>query len=317
MNSLIEIAEYLKNTDYSVILTHRYPDGDTLGSAFALCRALRKLGKHSNVIVNGVLTEKFKFLADGMEEQNFEYQTVITVDIASVSLLGDYKEEFENKINVCIDHHAMNTVNADLMFINAKAAANAENIYELIQILGVGIDRFMAECIYTGICTDTGCFKFSNVTPGTMRLAADLMELGCDSERINRVMFDTKSMGRIQMECAVLNTLKLYCGGKIAVISTSLAMEKKTGVDDADMDGLASIPRQIEGVCVGITIKEKAENHYRISVRTLNGINAADICKQLDGGGHHAAAGCSFDGTLEEAAAKILAAAENVLNNQR
>ena len=313
MNSLNEIARFLTERDNFVILTHQYPDGDTLGSAFALCRALRKMGKRSRVIVNGVFAKKFQYLAAGMQEQDFDYQTVITVDIASVSLLGELKAEFENIVDVSIDHHAMNTSFAKMTYVDPKAAANTENIYKLIKILGVEIDREMANCIFTGLSTDTGCFKFTNVTPDTMRIAADLMELGCDSAEINRIMFDTKSMARIRMERAVLNTLTTHCGDKIAIINSTLAMEKETGAEDADMDGIAAIPRQIEGVVIGITIKEKGEKHYRVSVRTLSGYNAASICSKFGGGGHHAAGGCSIDGEFDEVKEKILAAAKEEL----
>ena len=310
MNSLSEIAQYLKETDSSVILTHRYPDGDTLGSAFALCRALHKLGKKSRVIVNGTLANKFGYLANDMDEQDFEYETVIAVDIASVSLLGELEEEFGDKVDISVDHHGMNMPFAKMTFVNAKAAANTENIYRLIKLLGVEIDRDIANCIYTGLCTDTGCFKFSNVTSDTMRIAADLMDIGCDSALINRVMFDTKSMSRIKIERAVLDTLTLHCDNRIAIINTTMAMERETGAEDSDMDGIAAIPRQIEGVVIGITIKEKGENHFRISVRTVGDYDAAEICKCFGGGGHHAAGGCSIDGTLDEAKAKILEAAK-------
>ncbi len=313
INSLNEIAEFLQKTDNSVILTHQYPDGDTLGSAFALCRALRKLGKKSRVIVNGTLAKRFEYLADGLEEQQFEYQTVITVDIASAYLLGELKDEFENIVDVSIDHHAANIPFAKMSYVCSEAAANAENIFKLIKLLGVEIDRDTANCIYTGICTDTGCFKFTNVTAETMRISAELMDLGCDSAEINRVMFDTKSMARICMEREVLNTLSLHANGKIAVINTSLEMEKSFGVDDADMDGLASIPRQVEGVVVGITIKEKGHEYFRVSVRTLSGCNAAEICRKFGGGGHHAAAGCSMYGTLDDVKSRILQAAAEEL----
>lgn len=313
MNSLNEIAQALKEADNFAILTHQYPDGDTLGSAFALCRALRAMGKKSNVIVNGKLAKKFEYLAESLEEQSFETKTVVAVDIASPSLLGDLREEFENKVDICIDHHGMNTPFAKLTYVDSSSAANTENVYKLIKELDVEIDKHTANCIYTGLCTDTGCFKFSNVTPKTMRIAAELMELGCDSALINRVMFDTKSMARIRIERAVLNTLSLHCDDKIAVIYTTMAMQEETGAEDSDMDGLATIPRQIEGVIVGITIKEKAENKFKISVRTVDGCSAASICSNFGGGGHHAAGGCAIDGTVEEVKAKIIAAAEKEL----
>lgn len=313
MNSLNEIACFLMGRDNFVILTHQYPDGDTLGSAFALCRALRKLGKKARVIVNGVLADKFAFMCDDLEEQCFDYETVIAVDIASVTLLGDLSEEFAGRVDAAIDHHAMNSPFAKYTYENPRAAANAENIFELIKLIGVEVDKKTADCIYTGLCTDTGCFKFSNVTPQTMRMAAELMELGCDSALINRVMFDTKSMARIRIESAALNTLAMYCDNKISVIYTSLQMEKDAGVSESDTDGIAALPRQIEGVIIGITIKEKQVGKYKISVRTTDGCDAARICRAFGGGGHHAAAGCAIDGTLEEVREKLVTEAKKAL----
>lgn len=315
MNSLNEIADLLKKCDNSVILTHQYPDGDTLGSAYALCRALRLMGKKSNVKVNGELPKKFDYLRRDFEDQSFDVKTVIAVDIASPSLLGTLREEYENRVDICIDHHAMNVPFAKYTYVDEKAAANAENIYKLIKLLEITPDVDLANCIYTGLCTDTGCFKFSNVTSRTMRMAAELMDLGCESAAINRAMFDTKSMARLNIERSALNTLTMHCNNRIAVIYTTLAMENESGAKDGDMDGIAAIPRQIEGVLVGITIKEKGENQFKVSVRTVDGYNAAEICSNFGGGGHYAAAGCAVSGTIDEVRAKLVKEAERVIEN--
>lgn len=307
--TLNDIAKALEDADYFVILTHQYPDGDTVGSAYALCRALQKLGKHARVIINGSLDRKFEFLRNNFKEETFTYKTVVSVDIATEQLLGELKPEFGNIVDICIDHHASNSGFAKLSYVNARAAANTENIFELIKLLGVEIDRDMANAIYTGICTDTGCFKFSNVTSATMRAAAELMDMGCDSSEINRVMFDTKSMARIKMERAVLESLTLHADGRIAVVNTSLQMERETGVGDTDMDGLSSIPRQIEGVLVGVTIKEKGYQRYRVSIRSLGRYDACAIAASFGGGGHHAAAGCTVCGELEDVKERIVKAA--------
>ena len=308
MNSLNEITEFIKGRDNFVILTHIYPDGDTLGSAYALCRALRKLKKNAKVLIHGDLADKYSYLEKDMKEQVFDCETVVTVDIASPSLMGDFREEYEDKIDVCIDHHAANDMNARMKYVDADAASNCENIYRLIELLDIEIDPALADCIYTGICTDTGCFKFTNVTPDTMRIAAKLMECGCRSAEINRVMFDTKSLARINIEREVLNTLRFYADNKIAVVYTTRDMEKRAGAVDQDLEGIAAIPRQIEGVCTGVTLKEKGDNYYRISVRTNGDHNASMICGKLGGGGHFAAAGCSVNGTLEEAIKAIVRA---------
>ena len=310
MVTLNDVAEKLRENDYFVILTHQYPDGDTVGSAFALCRALQKLGKHARVIINGNLDRKFEFLKNNFKEESFTYKTVVAVDIATPQLLGELKPEFGKIVDICIDHHASNVEYAKLSYVNPKAAANTENIFELIRILGTDIDRDMANAIFTGICTDTGCFKFSNVTSATMRTAAELMDLGCDSFEINRVMFDTKSIARIKMERAVLDSLTLHADGRIAVVNTLLAMERETGVGDSDMDGLASIPRQIEGVVIGITIKEKGTKNFRVSIRSLGKYDAVAVAAVFGGGGHHAAAGCTVIGELEDVKKRIIEAAE-------
>lgn len=307
---LSDIAQVLLDADDFVILTHRYPDGDTVGSAFALCRALQKRGKRARVIVNGTLDKKFAFLKENFEEQSFDYKTVVSVDVASENLLGDLRDEFGGRVDISIDHHASNTNFAKLNYVNASAAANTENIFALIYELGVQIDKYMADAIYTGICTDTGCFKFTNVTSHTMRVAASLMDIGCDSAEINRVMFDLKSMARIRLERAVLDSLVLFSDGKIAVINTLLSMEKELGVGDTDMDGIASIPRQIEGVVIGITIKEKGEGLFRVSIRSLGEYDASAVAANFGGGGHHAAAGCTLRGDLESARASIVEAAQ-------
>ena len=310
MVTLNDVAEKLRENDYFVILTHQYPDGDTVGSAFALCRALQKLGKHARVIINGKLDRKFEFLKNNFKEESFTYKTVVAVDIATPQLLGELKPEFGKIVDICIDHHASNVKYAKLSYVNPKAAANTENIFELIRIFGTDIDRDMANAIFTGICTDTGCFKFSNVTSATMRTAAELMDLGCDSFEINRVMFDTKSIARIKMERAVLDSLTLHADGRIAVVNTLLAMERETGVGDSDMDGLASIPRQIEGVVIGITIKEKGTKNFRVSIRSLGKYDAVAVAARFGGGGHHAAAGCTVIGELEDVKKRIIEAAE-------
>ena len=307
--TLSEIAERLLQLDDFVILTHQYPDGDTIGSAFALCFALRSLGKRANVIINGALDKKYNYLAVNYSDDNFDYKTVVAVDIATPQLLGELEEEFGEKVDVSIDHHASNSEFAKLSFVNSRAAANAENIFELIKILGVGITRDIANALYTGICTDTGCFKYSNVTSNTMRAAAELMDLGADSTEINRVTFDLKSMARIRMEQAVLKSLTLHADGRISVINTTLKMEKEIGVTDADMDGISSIPRKIEGVDIGITIKEKGEGIFRVSIRTLGDYDASRIAESFGGGGHKAAAGCRVLGSLESLKPMLIEAA--------
>ncbi len=310
--TITEIADFLISHNNFEILTHAYPDGDTLGSGYALCLALQQLGKNARVITTN-LPHNFEFLTDGVKEQTFDAKTIVSTDVADEKLLGSNKEKYSGKIDLCIDHHITNKVGTDLKFVDETAAANSEIIYRLLLAMKVKITKQIANCLYTGISTDTGCFRYTNTTSNTLRTAADLMDIGCDTAYINKVMFETKTKAKIRLERAVYDTM-LYCaGGKCAIIYTTLDMQKGLNISDSELEGLASIPRQIEGVLIGITMREKEGGVFKVSVRTNGNVNAADFCSNFGGGGHSAAAGCSIEGSLDEVRTMLVAAAEAIL----
>lgn len=312
MINLYELSKYLQAHDNYEILTHAYPDGDTLGSGFALCLALQQMGKNARVITTNI-PSKFTYLLKGVKEQEFEAETIVSTDVAADSLLGSNMEKYINRIDVCIDHHGSNTITAKEKFVDRFAAANCEIIYKLFRRMNVKITEQIADCLYTGISTDTGCFRYTNTTSETMRVAAQLMDFGCNTEYINKVMFETKSKTKIKIEQAVYDTMTYCANGKCAIIYTTLDMFKKLDVGDDEMEGLASIPRQIEGVLMGITMREKEDGFFKISVRTNGNINASKFCSQFGGGGHPAAAGCAIEGTLDEVKNRLIEAAEKTL----
>ena len=181
-------------------------------------------------------------------------------------------------------------------------------VARLIDALEVPFDRYLAECLYTGLSTDTGCFKYSSTTPEAHRLAARLLEAGVRHGMINERMFDQKSRARLELERMALASIRYAYGGRCAVMTVTNEMVAASGADEADMDGLASIPRQIEGVWVGITLRQKPEGAYKVSIRTGEAANAAAIAAQFDGGGHPGAAGCELNGTAQETADALIAA---------
>lgn len=313
MTDLFSVAELLKEKDNIEILTHHYPDGDTLGSAYALCLMLQSLGKNARVITSGTVARKYDFLRKGVVEQSFTRQYVVSVDVAAPSLLGENQQEYEDIIDLCIDHHGTNSIKAKESFVDAKAAAASEIIYELSKAMGIGLTQEMASCIYTGISTDTGCFRYSNTTACTHLIAAELMAVTPYWHDINTEMFEIKTKEKLRLERMVYHTLEYSCYGKCALIYTTLEMQHRAGITDDEMEGLASIPRQIEGVLLGITMREKENGVFKVSVRSNKGINAAQFCAHFGGGGHVAAAGCTVEGTLDEAKAKLLKVAEEML----
>lgn len=305
-----KVVDFLKANDNFEILTHNYPDGDCLGSGYGLCLGLQQLGKNARVITTA-LPKDFKFLLNGVKEQDFQAQCVVSVDVADEKLLGCNQEKYQGKIDLCIDHHKSNRVDAPLKFVDDTSAAACEIIYRILTEMGVTFTKEIANCLYTGISTDTGCLRYTNTTAATLRICADLLEYGCDSGYINKVMFETKSKKRIELEREIYDRMIFCCDDKCAVIYTTLEMTKD--LEDEDTEGISSIPRQIEGVKMGITIREKPDGIYKVSVRTNGDIDACQFCKQFGGGGHAAASGCTLNGDLQSVIDTLIEAAERTL----
>ena len=308
-------AELLNAADNILILTHRNPDGDTLGSGFALMHALRSTGKKAKVLCCDEIPKKYSYMF-GEKQEDFSAEYTVAVDVADIKLLGNgLSREFESKIDLCIDHHGSNTEYADNLLLRS-CAATCEVVYDLVNALGVEITPIIADCLYTGLSTDTGCFLFSNVTPETHIIAADLIKKGADYVNINKVMFETKSIGYFKLEELALNTIKTYFGGKCAVMSITQKMLSESGTDESDCDGIAGIPRKIDGVLVGVTVRERNDGSYKVSLRSHEPVDSAKICKLMGGGGHARAAGCELNpDALEAEKAKLFSIIEDELKN--
>ena len=308
-----EAAEFLRGCDNVLILAHASPDGDTIGSSFGLCRSLRLAGKKADVSCSDEIPPRYDYLNDWYSPEVSEPQTIIACDVADANLLGEKNRElYGGKIDLCIDHHISNSEYAERLLLGDNASA-CEVVYTLLRKAELPIDNIAAMCLYTGMATDTGCFKFENVTKTTHLLAAELYDYDIPFARINRELFDIKSRARLKIEQIVMSNLEMYFDGKCAVASVTLDMAEKEGVAPGEFEGIATLPMQIEGVCVGITLREKEPGLFKISVRTADDVNASDICANFGGGGHIRAAGCKLKGTLKDAEEKMLKAAAEAL----
>ncbi len=296
-----EAVNELKKADGILILTHVNPDGDTLGSGYALLRALRKLGKKVRLLCGDPINKKFSYLYEGIEEMDFEPSYVVSVDVAERKLLGDtLGEKYGERVNLAIDHHETSRRFAEKTYCESDSASCCEIVYLIIKELVTDIDSDIASCIYTGCSTDTGCFKYSNVTPRTHRIAAELIEKGAMHSKINEVMFDTKTMNSIMFERSCLESLEIMGAGKLAAITVTQAMLTECNVDKSALDAIKPLTRQIEGVEIGITVKEEKNGKVGVSVRTSENFDAAAICAHFGGGGHVRAAGCELSGMTPE-----------------
>lgn len=304
--TVAQVCEFLVSRDNFTLLCHAQPDGDTIGSAYALGYALIKMGKKVKILCSDEIPHKFKFITRRLENTEINDETIVALDVADNKLLGRYNEIYGDKVELCIDHHISNVNYAKYLLLDENASATCEIVYDVIKELCVPFGTHILRGLYTGIITDTGCFKFSNTTARTHIIAADLIEMGVDYAEINRLMFDTKSRGRIKLEGAVMDNMEYYFDGRVSVITLSRELVESCGCDDSELDGINALSRTIEGVMAGVTIREKAQGNYKISLRTNAPINAMRICQKFGGGGHERAAGCSFYCEIEEIKKQLL-----------
>ena len=314
MLTIKDVAKFLKERDNFRILCHQNPDGDTIGSAFALASALGKIGKNAHICCSDAFPPQYSYMTGGEHiNEDLPFDTLITVDIADKQLIGKKYEHLGNRVDLIIDHHYSNTLYAENCYVNSDSASNCENIYDIIVELGVEIDKHIADCIYTGITTDTGCFRYSSVNHRTHTVACEVIKAGAEHDVINKIMFETKSLARINIERMALNSLQMFYDNRLAIIFVTQDMIKKSWAREDELEGIASIPREIEGVCVGVLCREKPDGSIRVSLRTTEHADAAEIALFFGGGGHKRAAGCTINDTVANARDKIVEAVGKIL----
>lgn len=304
-----EAADFLLARDNYLILTHKRPDGDTIGSAVGLCELLRAMGRTAWLLPSLDAAEIFAGYLEGHEAPgDFIPDTVVSVDVAALSLLPPNAGAYQGRIDLAIDHHPSNEGFAAATCLEADKAACGEIVWKICNELDI-MSPAIAAPLYVAVATDTGCFVYGNTTPHTHRAATALMETGIPYQALNKKHFRTKSMSRVMLESLMLQSMKRYCGGAVAVASVTLEMMKRANAGKDDTEDIAALIGQIEGVLHSATIRELGPGECKISLRTNpNYLNASDTCARLGGGGHAAAAGCTVSMTPDEAEAAIVAA---------
>lgn len=312
MADMKRAADLLQSWDRILILSHRSPDGDTLGCASALSRTLISLGKSVQFRCADPVPKNMAYLFAGIEYGDFEPERIVTVDVADKALLGAL-EPLGERVDLAIDHHGTHRPFAREIWVDDTAGAACQMIYKLVQAMGVEITPEIADCLYTGISTDTGCFRYSNASPETHRTAASLLECGARAAEINRAMFETKSRAAVELLKHVYGDMEFYHDGRCAVLCLTRALLEETGAGESELTGVSSFVRQVEGVLIGLTLQERGENEYKVSMRSNAPASAQAVCARFGGGGHKFAAGCTIHAPLEEAKAQIVAACGEAL----
>ena len=304
-----ECAQYLLTHDHYTILSHRRPDGDTIGSSAALCLGLRQLGKTAHVLYNAEVSPRFQWLHEGLTKESVEEgDIVVSVDVASPGMLPKAFQQLLGNIQLRIDHHGSATSFTEEELVDPGSASCAELVWDVLAMMGVKADRAIAEAVYVGVSTDTGCFRFANATAHTFAVAAECARAEARIYELNQELFETNTLGRLRMQAWIVDHMQLLRSGEMAVCAIPKAVEDEIGVTEDDMDNISSFPRTVAGVCMAATLRETSDGDTKISVRAVPGYDATKVTVKFGGGGHKGAAGASLKMPLPEAAKAVEAA---------
>lgn len=307
-----DAAGYLEALDNVLLLTHVRPDGDTIGSAAALCRALRDCGQTAYLLPNPEITATYApYAAPYWAPEDWQAEHIVSVDIADVSLLPENAKPYQERIELAVDHHPSQTFFARNTCLEADSAACGEIVYEIIQHL-TALTADIALPLYVAVSTDCGGFQYGNTTARTHRIAAALMDV-VDVAAVNKALFRTKSRVRLAMESRMVADMKLFDHQRVVVMEIPLSLRQEMQATDADIEELSALPALVEGTDCGVTLRELRPGTVKVSVRTGPRVDACALCRILGGGGHHAASGATVEGTLDEARMAVLAAYRKVI----
>lgn len=307
-----EIIDALKKYDEPLILPHMEADGDCLGSAIALALALRKMGKAPVVCLEENISDTYEFLPGRdmvriyTQEQDIDAELAVAIDTGDLNRLGKRAGLFTRaKVTVNIDHHDTNTYFGMLNDVRPGCSSVGEIMVGYVDELGTGLDKETAECLYVAISFDTGGFRYGNTTSQTHIAASRLVDAGIDVAGISRKIFETVSYEKIALIGEATRTIRLYCGGLVAVMHITGEMLEKTGASEEDCEGLVNLGRSIRGVEVSVLLKERQDS-VKVNLRSNSYVNVAEIASLFDGGGHQRAAGCVLNDRMDQAEHKVM-----------
>ena len=316
-DSFENIAKVLKKGKSCLIFTHIVMDGDAIGSAAALCLAMRKEGIDAYVVTEDELAKNLSFLGKDLCIDVAEAEKMFS-DGHDISVCVDCSEEsrfpkraalFNNgAVKVCIDHHKTADAICDYNYVDPVSPACAQILVKVLPYWDIEITKEIGTCLLTGIITDTGGFKYSGVTSETFEFAAWLLQKGVNVSNVYRNVLQTVTRSSFELNRIAMNRLEFYEDGKIAFTYITKEDEQNVNAETGDYEGIVDVGRDVEGVEVSIFLRELENGGYKVSLRSNDYVNVSDICLMFGGGGHIKAAGCTIsNGTLESVRDKLIA----------
>jgi phosphoesterase RecJ-like protein len=312
--SLDTLCEKLVCAKNPVIVMHRSPDGDAVGSAMALYHLFALLGKRAGWLCADKIPRRLEFLSLGCENKVYSDYSVcdlICVDVASPSQLGNLPERVKEASipYLIIDHHIAGTVFAD-SYIKSDACATGEIIFDIVKALEKkgyikGFTPLMINALYASISSDSSCFKSSSVTPHTHMVAAELLNMGANASEINRLLFDSKSEEILKAEGFALSKMKSFFGGRLNLVCITKKERDELGLELEFLETIIDVVRSLDGVEIAVAIKQLDDGTYKASMRSVEK-DIATLCTRLGGGGHARAAGCPLSASSEKEAIDVI-----------
>ena len=309
-----ESAKLLAAHDRFLLITHKNPDGDTVMSAAALCRALRRKNKKAWLYPNPQITRKMlPFVEKLFAPENADPQFVVAVDL---SVPGLFPQGFSGNVDFCVDHHPSNSHYAAADLVMPERSSCGEIIMELIRELTGRVTKTEATLLYIALTTDTGAFQYANVNEQSFRAAAELLRFGADAHAVMLHFFRKTSEARLRLEGSIYSNLHSYQDGKLVIAPVTQTMIREAGATEEDFDDLAGLSGRAENAFMNITIRELEDGTSKVSVRSMPGVSSLEVCEAFGGGGHEMASGCEIAEEPQKAEKLLLEVIEalDVLN---
>ncbi|MDO4552512.1 MAG: DHH family phosphoesterase [Bacillota bacterium] len=310
---LLQIKEKLEQADSVLLFPHVLMDGDALGSAAALCLALRRRGKQAEILLEDAVPANLRFLDRGLctyeSSLPAEPDVCMAVDCSDPGRFEKRQERFRaGKLRISIDHHVTNKGFADIDLVEPGAGATGEIVYRLLCAMGCPIDEETGLALYAAIATDTGNYQYSNTTKESHLITAALYDSGMDHTIANREIYQTVRPEKVKLTARTMAAMEFFCEGKGVVACVSQKDLKETGAWMEETEGLAEELRNICGVEISCLLKESETGAVKVSLRAKGSRNVAAVSAAFGGGGHPGAAGCTLKGPMEEAKGLIMKA---------
>ncbi len=315
---LMNAVRFIRAHDDILLISHVSPDGDTLGSALALYAGMLQIGKRAQLVCQDPVPQIYRFLPNADQVQAPETvrptDAVISVDCADLARTGGCQQLFEQAQHTLnVDHHGTNNNYANANYVQ-KVGATGELIYGILTAMKITITKDIATCLYAALTTDTGNFSYSNTTPDTLRIAAELLETGMDLPYVNRALFRTVPFHKTKLNALAVSKTQLYEYGRIGISTVTMEDMASCGATEEDTEGIIDTIRDVDTVEVAALLRESSDGKIRVSLRGKSSADVSQIAISFGGGGHRLAAGCTLEPPLEQAAERVLNAALMILN---